>query len=310
VSADDLRPPIPASLAHRPVRGGLASAWVNAELRDGGTDFRSPHTARYEQAWRHCWCQSCGNPTGPRAVLVCGPRQVLTLRFDEPPACPPCVPYISKACPFVSGRSVTYPSRRRLTEGHRGEKCFDPSCECGGWQETDPEHSADMGGQPNLPWYAVWIGRHDYELTGYVTRARCSDLGCEHDRTLINGALLRVLPLKVQLLSEPGRQVERQALTPDQVLIHAADAIESSGVKPAERSPLWDGKPLALSPPPERAAKPLKASRKGKPQDEQAMSLSGLKQAQADIGARRRHLKSEAARLKDELDRLEDGGQS
>ena len=244
MNADDLRPPIPASLAHRPVRGGLAQAWVNAGLRDGGTDFRSPHTARYEAAWRQCRCQSCGNPTGPRVVLVCGPRQLLTLRFDEPPVCPPCASYVRRACPFVSGRAVTYPDRQRLTEGHRGQACFDPSCDCAGWQAADPEHSADMGGQPNLPWYAAWIGPSDYTVTGHVAKVR--HLGRDYDRTLVNGALLRRLPLKVQLLSEPGRKVERRTLSPGEALEHASAAIEAAAVKPAERSPLWGRAALVL----------------------------------------------------------------
>lgn len=248
--AEDVRPPIPASLAHRPVVGGLAAAWVNAELADGGTDFRSPHTARYEKAWLECRCQSCGNPTGPRAVLVCGPRQVLTLHFDEPPVCPPCAAYARQACPFVSGRSVTYSGRRRLTEGHRGEKCADPACGCNGWRATDPEHSADMGGQPNLPWYACWIPSDAYVVTAHVITTKCSDLGCEHERTLVNGANLTRLPLKVQFLSEPGRQAERRTLTFAQALEHAAAAIETAGVRPAERSPLWDGKPFTLPPAP------------------------------------------------------------
>lgn len=241
--ADD-RPPIPASLARRPERGGLALPWVNAELADGGVDFRSPHTARYEQAWNGCLCQSCGNPTGPRAVLVCGPRQVLTLRFDEPPVCPPCAVYASQACPFVSGRSVTYPDRPRITEGHRGKKCTDPSCGCGGWTTTDPEHSADMGGQPNLPWYACWISPRDYILTASVITSRCSDLGCEHKRTLIRGAMLTVLPMKIQLLSEPGEATARRTLDRDEALAHAAAAIEAAQVKPAKRSPMWDGAPF------------------------------------------------------------------
>ena len=240
MTTEDIRPPIPASLAHRPVRGGLASAWVNAELADGGTDFRSPHTARYEQAWRECLCQSCGQPTGPRAVLVCGPRQVLTLHFDEPPVCPPCAVYARQACPFVSGRSTAYPDRPRISEGHRGEKCTDPSCGCAGWQATDPEHSADMAGQPNLPWYACWISPRDYMLTAYKTIARCSDLGCEHERTLVNGANLTRLPLKIQLLSVPGHAVARRTLTVPEALAHAAAAIETAGVKPAETSAMWN----------------------------------------------------------------------
>jgi hypothetical protein len=239
--ADNVRPPIPASLARRPVLGGIAVAWVNAELAGGGTDFRSPHTARYEEAWKRCKCQSCGNPAAPRAVLVCGPRQLLTLRFDEPPVCPPCAVYVvSGACPFVSGRAVVYPDRARLTEGHRGETCFDPSCGCNGWQATDPEHSADMGGQPNLPWYACWITPGAYQLTGHTATTRCSDLGCEHERTLIDGALLEGLPLKVELLSEPGRSVTRRRLGQAEALEHAAGAIETAAVKPAVRSPMWD----------------------------------------------------------------------
>lgn len=248
MSAVEARPPVPASMAHRPVAGGLALPWVNAELAGGGVDFRSPHNARYEKAWRECLCQSCGKATGPRAVLVCGPRQVISLRFDEPPVCPPCAVYASRACPFVSGRSVTYPDRPRITEGHRGAKCFDPSCGCGGWRVTDPEHSADMGGQPNLPWYACWTDPRAYVLTAHTARTRCSDLGCEHERTLVNGALLTRLPLKVQLLSEPGREVERRTLTPAQALAHAAAAVETAGASPAERSPLWDGKPLEALP--------------------------------------------------------------
>ena len=80
----ETRPPIPASLAHRPVRGGLAMPWANAELADGGVDFRSPHHTRYAKAWQECRCQSCGRPTGDPAVLICGPRQILSRQFDEP----------------------------------------------------------------------------------------------------------------------------------------------------------------------------------------------------------------------------------
>ena len=307
---DDARPPIPASMAGRPVVGGLALPWVNAELADGGVDFRSPHTAKYEAAWKRGLCQSCGNPIGLRMVLVCGPRQVLTLRFDEPPVCPPCAVYVSRSCPFVSGRTTVYPDRPRITEGHRGEKCFDPSCGCGGWQETDPEHAADMGGQPNLPWYALWIGRRDYALTGHVIKTRCSDLGCEHERTLVNGAMLRTLPLKIQLLSEPGRQVERVTLSPGQALIHAAEAIRSSGVKPAERSPLWDGRPLVLPPRgPEQAPKaalPAKPSRKEKLRSGDPKSRAALKQALADNEAGRQHLAAMRDSLRAEI-ALEDG---
>jgi len=35
IAPEEIRPPIPATLADRPVRGGLAYPWVNVELADG-----------------------------------------------------------------------------------------------------------------------------------------------------------------------------------------------------------------------------------------------------------------------------------
>jgi hypothetical protein len=221
---NETRPPIPASLAHRPVRGGLALPWVNAELADGGVDFRSPHHARYEQCWTGGLCQSCGNATGDPAVLVCGPRQILNRRFDEPPVCPPCALYAGKACPMVSGRTAVYPTRQKLTEGHRGGKCAE-GCGCGGWQVTDPEHSADQGGQPALPWYACWIHPAGYTVTAHWAKSRCTDLGCEHDRLIVNGAILNVPPLKIFLVSEPGAGRIWRKLAPDEAAEHATQAL-------------------------------------------------------------------------------------
>ena len=224
MDATETRPPIPASLKDRPVVGGLAMPWANVELADGGVDFRSPHHARYEICWRESRCQSCGRPTGDPAVLVCGPRQVLSLRFDEPPVCPPCALYVSRACPFVSGRAVTYPDRPRVSEGHRGGKCPE-GCGCGGWQVTDPEHSADQGGQPNLPWYACWIHPEDYVVTAHKITKPCTDKGCEHERLIVNGGLLNVPPLKIYLASEPGTGRIWRRLTDTEAAGHATAAL-------------------------------------------------------------------------------------
>jgi hypothetical protein len=221
----DLKPPIPATLASRPLKGGLAYPWVNVELADGGADYRSTHYARYEQAWTQCLCQSCGNPTGGRAVLVCGPRQILNHRFDEPPVCPPCAMYASRACPMVAGRTEIYPDRPKVAAGHRGSKCTDPSCGCAGWIDTDPEHSADQGGQRALPWYACWIRPGDYTVTAHEITTRCSDLGCEHQRTIVNGAILNVAPLKIMLISEPGTGRAWRRLTAPEAAEHATSVL-------------------------------------------------------------------------------------
>src|SRR5258707_313202 len=224
----ETRPPIPASLADRPVRGGLAQPWVNVQLADGGTDFRSTHRTRAEQAWKECLCQSCGNPAAPYAVMVCGPRQILSGRFDEPPVCPPCALYASGACRVAGGLVVAYQARPSVVSGHRGERCGDPGCGCAGWTDIDPEHSADMGGQPVLPWYAAWHRPARWDLTGHWAKVRCSDKGCEHDRLMITGAQIGEPPLKVLLISEPGVGRIWAPLTAEQAREHATRALEAS----------------------------------------------------------------------------------
>lgn len=197
-----IRPPIPASCAHRPVVGGLAAPWVNIRLADGGVDFRSPHQATYERCWRENLCQTCGNPTGRLAVLFGGPRQVRNRHFDEPPLCLPCALYASQACPMVAGRMPFYADRERLAEGHRGHVCPDAGCGCGGFTDSDAT-AYDSSGDPAHPWYALYVDPTTLQLTGKQVETVCSDRGCKHLRTLINGAFLTVGPRKVMLVSTP-----------------------------------------------------------------------------------------------------------
>lgn len=225
---DETRPPIPATLAGRPVQGGLAVPWVNVALADGGVDFRTTHRSKAERCWQESLCQSCGNPTIPAAVMVCGPRQILSGRYDEPPACPPCALYASRACPMVGGRVVTYPDRPRVTAGRRGERCSLPGCGCDGWLDIDPAHSADMGGQPALPWYAAWVRPDSWTLTGHWARVRCNE-GCEHDRLMISGGQIDGPPLKVLLVSEPGSGRIWKPLTAGEARGHATAALAAIG---------------------------------------------------------------------------------
>ena len=237
-----VRPPIPMSLAHRPVAGGLAQPWANVQLADGGTDFRVAHHARYAQCWQDCLCQSCGNPASPLAVLMCGPRQILSRKFDEPPLCPPCALYVSRACPVVSGRVEVYPDRPKVSAGRRGHTCPDPGCDCGGWAETDPEHSADMGGQMVLPWYACWIHPAGYTVTAHKAVTRCSDLGCEHERLIINGGMLTAAPIKILFVSEPGTGRIWRKLTGAEARAHATAVL---GGTPTDVAGRKDRPPLA-----------------------------------------------------------------
>lgn len=188
--------PIPASCADLPVVGGLVAPWVNLRLADGGVDYRSPHHTIYARCWTERRCQVCSVKLSRPAVLFGGPNQVGGGRFDEPPLCLPCALYASKACPMVSGRQARYADRARVAQGHRGKTCPDPACGCGGWTETDPKH-VDSSGEPAHPWYAVYIDPAGYDVTSHVVKTRCSDKGCLHDRTIVNGGQLTAPPLKV-----------------------------------------------------------------------------------------------------------------
>jgi hypothetical protein len=221
VMTDDLRPPIPASCADRPVVGGLVAPFVNPRLADGGVDFRSPHHAKYEECWTRNLCQTCGNRLTHPAVLFGGPNQLRDLHFDEPPLCTPCAVYASKACPMVAGRLDRYADRDRLAEGRRGHVCPDEHCDCGGWTPTDPT-SPDSGGDPVHPWYACYVSPGAWQLTGKQVTTRCSDLGCEHERVIVNGAVLNVAPLKILLIAEPGAGRIWRKLSAGEAAEHAA----------------------------------------------------------------------------------------
>lgn len=204
--ASDSRFAIPASCADRPVVGGLVAPFVNLRLADGGVDFRSPHQTKYERCWKEALCQVCGRPLTHRAMLFGGPNQLRSRHFDEPPTCLPCGVYASQACPMVSGRMSHYADRQRVSEGKRGHVCPDEQCDCGGWTVSDP-NSYDASGEPAHEWYALYVRPGTWQLTGHIVKTRCSDGGCDrlHDRTLINGAQLTEEPLKVVLVSAPGR---------------------------------------------------------------------------------------------------------
>jgi hypothetical protein len=193
-------PPIPASCADRPTVGGLVAPYVNVVLADGGVDFRSPHQGRYAKCWRGGFCQVCARPLTPLAVLFGGPRQVRNRRFDEPPLCTPCAVYAAQACPMVSGRMSHYADRERLAEGRRGHVCPDDGCPCSGFRDSDPD-AYDASGEPAHDWFAVYVRAGSWELTAHVVTAPCSDQGCLHDRTIINGCRLTAEPRKVVLVS-------------------------------------------------------------------------------------------------------------
>jgi len=207
---------VPMSCAARPLVGGLVAPFVNIRLADGGVDFRTPHQATYERCWRKGLCQTCGNPLGPLSVLLGGPRQVRTRRFDEPPLCPPCAVYASRACPMVAGRLARYAARERLAEGRRGHVCPAAGCDCGGFVDSDP-NAYDASGDPAHEWYALYVRTDGWQLTVHEVEVPCSDRGCLHKRLLVNGCQLVQAPRKVVLVSSPVEGRVWRRLTAEEV---------------------------------------------------------------------------------------------
>lgn len=151
---NDLRPPIPVALAHRPTIGGLVAPWVNVPLADGGVDFRATHHSKWLRAWTEGICQTCGRSLTVRPVVFLGGRNEFAGYFGEPPLHPECAAYAQRACPMVAGRQAAYGDRPELAHGQRGKTCPDPGCDCGGW--TPHPGGAPHYGDPAHEWWALW----------------------------------------------------------------------------------------------------------------------------------------------------------
>lgn len=198
-----MRPPIPASCAHRPTTGGLVIPVVNLQLADGGADFRARHQTTLGACWRQRLCQVCGNRVGALAILLGGPRNLRSGWYDEAPICPPCAQYTTKACPMIAGRQARVTDRAPVSDGPRGRTCPDVGCDCGGFISHD---TGDGQGAPAHPWYAVFVDPAGYVVTVRQEKIHCSDRVCDelHPRTVVTGGQLTAPPLKAYLVSEPG----------------------------------------------------------------------------------------------------------
>ena len=111
------------------------------------------------------------------------------------------------------------------------------------------------------------------------------------------------------LFRSPGRETTRRTLTAAEALAHAAAAIETAGVKPAERSPMWDGEPFlmpsARQAPAVRPAAAPEARKRRLPRDPSAMTLKQLDRAAGEMAATRKQLKDLEAQVREEIARLD-----
>lgn len=151
-------PPIPATCAARPTIGGRVAPWVNVQLADGGVDYRRQHRTRVITALKRGLCQVDGIPLRHPIVLLGGPESVRHLLFAEPPLHPECAVYTSRACPLVAGALAQTATGLSVSQGKRGQTCFEPGCTCGGWVPSTPDDAKDEPVEAH-PWYAVYASR-------------------------------------------------------------------------------------------------------------------------------------------------------
>jgi hypothetical protein len=128
---------------------------------------------------------------------------------------------------MVAGRQPRYADRERLSEGKRGHVCPDAGCACGGFTDSDP-NAYDASGEPAHDWFAVYIRAGAWNLTAHVVTAPCSDRGCLHERTLINGGQLVDEPRKVVLVSTQAEGRVWRRLTAEELAarLDSGDACE------------------------------------------------------------------------------------
>lgn len=152
---------IPARLVDRPRVGGLVVPWVVVALADGTFDLGNMQNTRVNTAFMRRLCQIDGQPLGDRMVFFVPGDRLGDMVTSEPALHPECAAYSARVCPMVAGRMTRYRSTPTRTEGHVGQRCGTPGCECGGWVPTpgtdhQPGRAADS-------WHAVWCA--DYTVT-------------------------------------------------------------------------------------------------------------------------------------------------
>ncbi|PRY35293.1 hypothetical protein [Umezawaea tangerina] len=151
--------PVPQHLAHRPTQGGLVVPWVSVELANGTFDLGNMNNTRANQCFVRRRCQVCGQRIGARAVFLLSESALESMSAGEPPLHPECAAYSKAACPMVAGRVDHYRRSPTRTEGHAGEECATPGCDCAGWIPTPG--GGDNTGRPAEPWHLVWCAGYD-----------------------------------------------------------------------------------------------------------------------------------------------------
>jgi hypothetical protein len=104
---------IPEFLSHLKVYGEYPVPFVQMWI-DGKPDFRVIDPARSRQCVEEKLCAICGRRLGEYCYLIGGPKSKETHMFTDAPMHEPCVTFVSRTCPFVSGKKDY--SRRPVAE--------------------------------------------------------------------------------------------------------------------------------------------------------------------------------------------------
>ncbi|UJW28841.1 hypothetical protein L3Q67_26640 [Saccharothrix sp. AJ9571] len=143
---DGIAPPIPLSLQHLPVVGGLVVPWITPRKADGRYLFGSVDRDRASRAVLNRWCGVCGRPLEDRAVLMMRLSDLSRHCTNEPALHPWCTAYTVQSCPMVGGRLDHYRSSLPQLDTN---------------MLLAPDAAARQGAAAE-PWFAVWLA--DYNV--------------------------------------------------------------------------------------------------------------------------------------------------
>lgn len=141
--------------------------WVSVELAGGSYDLGNMHNTRANRCFVERRCQICGERIGDTVVFFVATTGLVDMVAGEPPAHPECAAYSKRACPMVAGRMGHYRKTPTRTEGHAGEACPTPGCDCGGWVPTPG--NTDNAGRAAERWHMVWCNEFDLTVPDEAT---------------------------------------------------------------------------------------------------------------------------------------------
>lgn len=149
-------PAVPATLASRPLVGGLVVPYISIESGDGRYVLGAVHNSRAHRCVVQRLCQIDAEPLTQPAVALVRQRDLDQGWTTEPALHPQCARYSAAACPMLAARMEHY---RSNPHDLASLKCNVPGCDCVGWVDNDDRMI--RAGHTAEPYYTLWLSTYD-----------------------------------------------------------------------------------------------------------------------------------------------------